>query len=62
VERLMEEATALFPEARAAMIASDVIAGPSAAAELIGRIASVRIDAAARMSLAGTLVAETQTA
>ena len=31
-------------------------------AELIGRIAPVRIDAAARMSLAGTLVAETQTA
>jgi tRNA-2-methylthio-N6-dimethylallyladenosine synthase len=31
-------------------------------AELIGRIVPVRIDAAARMSLAGTLVAETQTA
>jgi hypothetical protein len=35
---------------------------PLVPAELIGRIAPVRIDAAARMSLAGTLVAETQTA
>lgn len=44
VERLMEEATALFPEARTAMIASDVIAGPTAAAELIGRMERREID------------------
>ncbi len=44
VERLMEEAVALFPEARTAMIASDLIAGPSAAAELIGRMERREID------------------
>ena len=44
VERLMEEAVALFPEARIAMIASDLVTGPSAAADLISRMERREID------------------
>ena len=44
VERLLEEARRLFPEARAEIVASDTVRGPKGAAELIGRIAGHQID------------------
>jgi primosomal protein N' (replication factor Y) len=44
VERIAEEAAARFPEARLAVMASDTIAGPAAAAELVRRMAEREID------------------
>jgi primosomal protein N' (replication factor Y) len=44
VERLLEEAQRLFPEARAEIVASDTVRGPRGAAELIRRIADKEID------------------
>jgi len=44
VERLAEEAAALFPQARLAVMASDTITGPSAAAALLAAVAAREID------------------
>jgi primosomal protein N' (replication factor Y) len=44
VERLAEELRALFPQARQAILSSDLIAGPSQAEALIGRIERREID------------------
>ena len=44
VERLAEEIEALFPEARCALLSSDTLPGPSAAAELIAKIHDREID------------------
>ncbi len=44
VERIVEEAAHRFPGARLAMMASDNIAGPQAAAELVRKIADHEID------------------
>ena len=44
VERLLEEVRALFPDARAEVVASDTVAGPQAVAELIGRVERREID------------------
>ncbi len=44
VERLAEEAAALFPDARTAIMASDTIGGPAAAAALVEAVAAHRID------------------
>jgi primosomal protein N' (replication factor Y) len=44
VERLAEEATALFPAARIAMLTSDTMGGPRAAAAMIERIARHEVD------------------
>ena len=44
VERLMEEVSALFPDARTLIAASDNIASPSAAAHLVERIERHEID------------------
>jgi primosomal protein N' (replication factor Y) len=44
VERLAEEAAALFPNARMAVMASDTIAGPLAAAELVRRVENHEVD------------------
>ncbi len=44
VERLAEEVEALWPDARLAMIASDTVRGPAAAAEFVRRMAEHEID------------------
>ncbi|MDW8314203.1 MAG: primosomal protein N' [Rhodovarius sp.] len=44
VERVQEEAAALFPEARRLVMASDTLAGPTAAAEAARRIAAREVD------------------
>lgn len=44
VERLAEEVAALFPQARTAVMASDTLAGPSAAAELLRAVAAREVD------------------
>jgi primosomal protein N' (replication factor Y) len=44
VERVAEEAAARFPEAAVAIMASDTIRGPAAAAELVRRIQDKEID------------------
>jgi primosomal protein N' (replication factor Y) len=44
VERLAEEAAALFPAARIAVMASDTLAGPKAAADLVARMTAREID------------------
>jgi primosomal protein N' (replication factor Y) (superfamily II helicase) len=44
VERLAEEVVALFPEARMAVMASDTISSPSAAAELVRQMTEHEID------------------
>jgi primosomal protein N' (replication factor Y) len=44
VERLAEEMAARFPKARLAVMASDTLIGPHAAAELIDRVASHAVD------------------
>jgi len=44
VERIAEEAAALFPEARLAVMASDTVSGPAAAAEFVRRVAEREID------------------
>jgi primosomal protein N' (replication factor Y) len=44
VERVVEEATALFPEARRIVMASDTIAGPAAAAAAAAAIAARQVD------------------
>jgi primosomal protein N' (replication factor Y) len=44
VERLAEEAAALFPEARLALMTSDTITGPLAAAALVERVQRREID------------------
>ena len=44
VERLAEEVMAKFPDARIAVMASDTIGGPAAAAELVERMARHEID------------------
>lgn len=44
VERVAEEVARLFPEARAAVMASDTIAGPTAAADLVRAVAEHRVD------------------
>ena len=44
VERLAEEVAALYPEARAAIMASDTLSGPRAATELVRRMDRREID------------------
>jgi len=44
IERLTEEAERLFPEAKIAMVASDTITGPAAAAEFVNAMSEGRID------------------
>jgi primosomal protein N' (replication factor Y) len=44
VERIAEEAAALFPTARLAVMASDTVAGPAAAAEMVRKVAAHEID------------------
>ncbi len=44
VERIAEEAGALFPEARLAVMASDTMTGPAAAAALVDKVAAHEID------------------
>ncbi len=44
VERVAEEAAALFPDARSEIVTSDTIAGPGQAAEFIARIEKREID------------------
>ncbi len=44
VERLAEEVAATFPQARAAIMASDTLTGPHAAAELVRRMGRHEID------------------
>ncbi len=44
VERILEEASGLFPEARAEVVASDTVHGPLAAQAMIKRIADGEID------------------
>jgi primosomal protein N' (replication factor Y) len=44
IERLAEEAAALFPEARIATAASDLLVGPRAAEELVRRVLDREID------------------
>ena len=44
VERIAEEAAALWPDARIALVASDTIRGPAAAAEMIRRILDHEVD------------------
>jgi len=44
VERLAEEVEAKFPDARVAVMASDTLSGPSAAAEMVDRMARREID------------------
>ena len=44
VERLAEETAALFPEARVAVMASDTLTGPSAAAEFVQAVAAREVD------------------
>lgn len=44
VERLAEEAKTVFPEARIALMTSDLVTGPDAAAEIIGAMARREVD------------------
>jgi primosomal protein N' (replication factor Y) len=44
VERIAEEAAALFPEARIAIVSSDTVASPLAAAEMVSAIEEHRVD------------------
>lgn len=44
VERVAEEVTRLFPEARAAVMASDTMTGPAAAATLVRAMAERKVD------------------
>lgn len=44
VERLAEEAKTVFPDARVALMTSDLVTGPAAAAEIIGAMARQEID------------------
>ncbi len=44
VERIAEEATARFPGARLALMASDTVAGPEAAAAFVRRVADGEVD------------------
>jgi len=44
VERLAEEVAALYPAARTAVMASDTLTGPSAAAALLGAVAARQVD------------------
>ncbi|MDF1721618.1 MAG: primosomal protein N' [Minwuia sp.] len=44
VERLAEEAKVVFPDARVALMTSDLVTGPAAAAEIIGAMARQEID------------------
>jgi primosomal protein N' (replication factor Y) len=44
VERLAEEAAALFPDARLAMLTSDTLGGPRAVSAMINRIANHEVD------------------
>ncbi len=44
VERLAEEVAALYPAARVALMASDTVTGPSAAAELLRAVAAREVD------------------
>ncbi len=44
VERLHEEVAARFPDARCAVMASDTVSGPAAAAEMVRRMAAHEID------------------
>jgi primosomal protein N' (replication factor Y) len=44
VERLAEEVAARFPDARVAVMASDTLSGPRAAAEMVDRVQSHEID------------------
>jgi len=44
VERLLEEVTKLMPEARIALMASDTLPGPGAAAEMVRAVEEHRID------------------
>lgn len=44
VERILEEVTRLFPEARIAVMASDTMPGPNAAAEMVRTMEERRID------------------
>ncbi|MCQ8241862.1 primosomal protein N' [Rhizosaccharibacter radicis] len=44
VERITEEATALFPEARLLVMASDTLPGPTATAEAVRRISEREVD------------------
>ena len=44
VERLAEEAAALFPAARVAVMASDTVTGPSGAAALLGAVEAREVD------------------
>ena len=44
VERIAEEAMALFPEARLEVMASDTISGPAAAAEFVRKVGAHEID------------------
>ena len=44
VERLAEEVALLFPDARTGVMASDLLAGPRAAAELVRRVTDHEID------------------
>ncbi|HYM30269.1 MAG TPA: primosomal protein N', partial [Candidatus Cybelea sp.] len=44
VERLAEEIAASFPDARTAVMASDTLAGPRAAADLVAQVANHEID------------------
>ncbi|WP_029011039.1 primosomal protein N' [Azospirillum halopraeferens] len=44
VERIAEEVAHLFPDARAAIMASDTLFGPRAVQEMIGRIAAHELD------------------
>ena len=44
VERLAEEVAALFPEARTALLSSDTLTGPAAAAELLREVAEREYD------------------
>src|SRR5690606_10931278 len=44
VERLAEEVALLFPDARVAIMASDLLTGPRATAELVRRVTDQEID------------------
>ncbi|MCG8593878.1 MAG: primosomal protein N' [Kiloniellales bacterium] len=44
VERLAEEVAALFPEARTALLSSDTLTGPAAAAELLRQVRDRELD------------------
>ena len=44
IERVTEEVGALFPDARVAMLASDTLSGPVAAADFVDRVRNLEID------------------